>query len=203
MDTKELLKKRKLLKRKKPDFIRQDAHKKKKVGCGWRKPKGSDSKMRVNRKGYRRSVKKGWGSPKDVRGADREGLLPVTVRNTEEIQKLDPAKNIMVIPGNTGTKKKMELVEQALSKKITILNYKEPQKYLEELKKAQEQKKEEKNKLKKEREKKREETKKEAEKKKAKEEAEKKEQEKSEDQTEDEKKLEEKKERDKTLISTQ
>ncbi len=203
MDTKELLKKRKLLKKKKPEFIRQDAHKKKKVGWKWRKPKGSDSKMRVNRKGYRRTVKKGWGSPKAVRYADQEGLLPVTIRNTKDLQKLDPAKNAIIISSNTGTKKKMEVIEQAASRNIRILNYKDPEKHLEELKKMQEQKKEEKKKLKKERDKKREETKKEAEKKKAKEEKEKKEKEKTEEKTEEEKKLEEKKERDKTLISTQ
>ena len=60
---KELLDKRKALKKKKPVFTRQDAHKKKKVGWKWRKPKGSDSKMRVGKKGYKRSVRPGWGSP--------------------------------------------------------------------------------------------------------------------------------------------
>jgi large subunit ribosomal protein L32e len=214
MDTKELLKKRRILKKKKPEFIRQDAHKKKKVGWKWRKPKGSDSKMRVSRRGYSRIVKKGWSSPLAVRGTERSGLLPVIVDNQSALQKIDPSTQIMVLSSGLGTKKKMALVEEAVKKNIPISNCKDPQKFLDDVKEKFEKKKKDKEKLKVERDKKKEEAKKEAAKKEKKEKKEKEEKKKEEEKAkeektpeeikeEEEKKLEEKKEKDKLLISTQ
>ena len=210
MDVKKLLNKRRLLKKKKPEFVRQDAHKKVKVGWKWRKPKGSDSKMRVGRKGYKRSVRKGWGSPSLVKGLDMLGLKPVPVNNLKDLENINPQTDSIVIGSTVGTKKKMAIVEKALSKKITITNYKDPEKYLKKLKQDIESKKKEKEKEKEKRVKKREAVKKEAEKKKAKEEKEKKDQDKKEKTTEDEEELteeeikaEEKKEKDRLLITTQ
>ena len=45
-ETKKLLELRKKIKGKKPNFIRQDAHKHKRLARKWRKPKGIQSKMR-------------------------------------------------------------------------------------------------------------------------------------------------------------
>jgi large subunit ribosomal protein L32e len=209
MNVKELLQKRRMLKRKKPEFVRQDAHKKKKVGWKWRKPKGSDSKMRVSRRGYRRIVKVGWGAPSAVRGVDRTGLVPVVAENVTAVQKIDPGKEIMVIAGSVGIKKRMAIVEQAISRNIKISNCREPEKFLKEMKEQFEKKKKKKEKLKQEREKKKEAATKAA--KKAKEEEKKKEEEKAktaektaeEKKEEEEKKIEEKKEKDKLLITTQ
>jgi large subunit ribosomal protein L32e len=212
MDAKELLKKRRLLKRKKPDFMKQDCHKKVRLSESWRKPRGSDSKMRVSRRGYRRIVKAGWGSPTLVKGLDRNGLMPMTVSNMAELEGIDPKIHSVVISSGVGTKKKLELIEKALSKNMTISNYKAPEKVLAETKEKIEEKKKQKEQLKKEREKKKEAAKKEAEKKKKEEEekAEKEKQDKEKDKDKEtaakeaeEKKKEEKKEQDKVLISTQ
>ncbi len=207
MNAKELLEKRNLLKKKKPAFAKQDSHKKSKLSSSWRKPRGSDSKMRVSRKGYRRIVKIGWGSPSAVKCTDSKGLLPVEVSTIKDLTLVDPQKNVMVIPRGVGIKKRMVLVEQAISKKITISNYKEPEKFLTETKSLFEAKKQEKEKTKAEREKKKEAAKKEAEKKKAKEDKSDKDKKDKKDKTDDlaeeEKKIEEKKEKDKLLISTQ
>ena len=214
MNTKELLEKRRNLKRKKPNFIRQDAHKKKRLGTGWRKPKGSDSKMRVSRRGYKRSVRIGWGSPLAVKGSDRAGMMPVIVDNVTALQKINPKNEIAVLSSGIGAKKKMAIVEKAMNNKIQISNCKDPEKFLKDIKEQFDNKKKEKEKLKEKREKKKEETKKEAAKKKeeekAKEEKEKKEaaamspEQKAEKEKQDqEEKMEEKKEKDKLLISTQ
>ncbi|MBN1544607.1 hypothetical protein JW898_04045 [Candidatus Woesearchaeota archaeon] len=206
MEVKELLQKRRLLKRKKPEFIRQDAHKRKKLSWNWRKPRGSDSKMRVSRRGYKRQVRKGWGSPSLVKGLDRTGLTPFTANRPADLANADPKKHIIIIGGSVGTKKKVAIIEQALSKHLKIANFKDPSKLVTEVKEQFEKKKKDKEKLKEERAKKREAAKKEAEKKKEKEKKEK-EKEKSRDEaaemTEEEKKIEEKKEKDKMLISTQ
>ncbi|NQU79824.1 hypothetical protein HQ545_08715 [Candidatus Woesearchaeota archaeon] len=208
MNVEELLKKRRLLKKKKPEFIRQDAHKKKKLGWKWRKPKGSDSKMRVSRRGYKRSVRKGWGSPVLVKGLDRSGLLPVMVSTQTQLETINPKTQIMVMPSSVGTKRRTELVTQAISKGITVQNYKDSQKFLDEAKENFESRKKERKKVKEERDNKREAAKKKADKKDKKEEKkeEKKETtEKSEEETvtDDDKKMEEKKEQDKLLISKQ
>ena len=211
MNTKELLEKRRVLKKKKPEFIRQDAHKKAKVGWKWRKPRGSDSKMRVRRKGYKRSVTVGWKSPASIRGSGKEGLNPFTVMNLKDIEKADPKLHVIVIPSGVGKKKKLVLLEKAISKGIKVENFKEPQKFIEDVKREFEKKKRDKEKLKQEREKKREAVKKEAQKKKEKEKEEKEKEtaeakgkeKKEEEMTEEEKKMEEKKEKDKLLISTQ
>jgi len=207
MNAKELLEKRRALKNKKPVFTRQDAHKKKKVGWKWRRPKGSDSKMRVSRRGYKRCVTEGWGSPSLVRGLDRAGLKPVMVSSAKDIDGMDPEAEAVVISSGVGTKKRLEIIEKALSANITVSNYKDPKGFVEETRKGMEDKKKEKEKLKEARKKRREDAKKEAEKK-AKEEKEKKKSadkkgEGKEEMTEEEKKMEEKKERDKLLISTE
>ena len=54
-----LLELRRAMKRKKPDFIRQDSHKKAGLGAKWRKPKGIHSKMRKKHKGKYVKIK-GW-----------------------------------------------------------------------------------------------------------------------------------------------
>lgn len=205
MNTKELLEKRRALKNKKPVFTRQDAHKKKKVGWKWRRPKGSDSKMRVGRKGYKRCVRKGWGSPSLVRGLDRTGFKPVMVSSAKDFDGIDSKAEVAVISSGVGTKKRFEIIEKALGANIMISNYKDPKGFVEGAKKGIEDKKKEKEKLKEARKKRREDAKKDAEKK-AKEEKKKavdKKSEGKEEMTEEEKKMEEKKKRDKLLISTE
>ena len=41
-------------------FMRKDAHKKKRVARGWRKPKGRQNKMRLHRKAHPVVVKPGF-----------------------------------------------------------------------------------------------------------------------------------------------
>ena len=64
---------RSVIKKKKPNFIRQDAHKKKRVGTSWRRAKGIQSKVRLNKRGYVKSVSQGYRSPKSVRGTTPSG----------------------------------------------------------------------------------------------------------------------------------
>jgi large subunit ribosomal protein L32e len=182
------------MKAKKPEFIMQDAHKKKRLEQKWRKPRGSDSKMRVGKSGYRRAVKVGWGSPKEVKHLNQAGLQPVIVRNINDLERLNPKKQIAVIARTVGNNKRIKIIEKAESKGIKIQNYALPEKKLVDLKKQFEERKEERKKQIQERDSKREATKKEAEKKKTK-------QEKEQTKTEEEIKAEEKKEKDKVLIT--
>ena len=42
---------RKDIKKKKPTFLRQDGHKKKRLGNKWRRPTGTDNKVRLGLRG--------------------------------------------------------------------------------------------------------------------------------------------------------
>ena len=131
---------RKHLKTRKPNFIRQDAHKKVKLGEKWRKPKGIQSKMRLHRKGYRKSVSKGYKSPVLIRGALSNGLFPVYVDNLSKLESVDPKTQAIIIMAKTGIRKKIDIIKKAQELKINIANVKDPIKYLKEVEDKQKQK---------------------------------------------------------------
>ncbi len=201
----QLLAARRQLKRKKPTFLRQDGHKKVRLGQKWRKPKGIDNKMRLNLRGYRRNVTIGWRSPLKVRGLDRSGLEMVMVGNIARLEKLDPATQGIIISKSVGKKNRVEIARLAQSKGITVLNMMDVSSYIKEFEEAQEKKKEKKAKDRKEKEKREKEKKEQA---KKKEEEEKKKKEKEGDKSieelaEEAKKLEKKEKTEKDKVLTQ
>ena len=138
---KPLLELRKSIKKKKPDFTRQDNHKKPKLGDRWRKPKGLQSKMRLHLRGYKRSPEVGWGSPKEVKGLTSEGLRPVHIMSLKDISSLKKETDAVIIASNIGKRKRLSLVQALLEKKIAIINIKDPSKYIEGIEKDLKQKK--------------------------------------------------------------
>lgn len=129
-----LLEVRKIQKKRKPKFIRQDAHKKVRLGGEkWRKPKGSDSKMRVGLKGYRKSVSVGYKSPAAVKGFSRKGLEIVHVARKEDLANVDAKKQGIIISAQTGMKKRIEILTEVIKAKISVINIKDAQKYLDTL----------------------------------------------------------------------
>jgi len=193
---KNLLELRKKLKNRKPKFIRQDSHKKKRVKFSWRRPKGLHSKMRLELKGYRRNVEIGWGSPKEVKGLSSDGLEKITVNNIDDLKKLDAKKQGALISGNVGLKKRLEILKEAEKLKIKILNIKNPEKYIKDAEEFLKNKKEEKAARAKEKEKKKTEKKKETKK-------EEKTIEEKVELTDEEKKEKDKEEKDKLLTKKQ
>ncbi|MFH1511170.1 MAG: 50S ribosomal protein L32e [Candidatus Woesearchaeota archaeon] len=183
---KDLLEQRNKVKKKKPKFYRQDSHKKAKLELAWRKPKGLHSKMRLGKRGYRRSVEIGWGSPRAVKGLHRNGLAMVTVHNTKDLEKIDPKKQGALVAATVGQRKRIQIAREAIQKKITVLNMKDPAKYIEEAEAKMKAKLEEKKKPEKKGEKKQEKKPE-------------KEPEKKEETSDEEKKKKEKQEKDKLL----
>jgi large subunit ribosomal protein L32e len=119
---KTLLEIRNKLKLKKPKFIRHDAHKKVRVGLKWRRPKGRQNKMRLHMKGYARGRSTGYGSPVEVRGLSREGLVQNIVSNIKELESLDPKKDGVILSRTLGLKKKQQIASEALAKGFSLLN---------------------------------------------------------------------------------
>lgn len=141
---KELLELRKKIKRKKPLFIRQDVHKKKRLGFKWRKPRGLHSKVRRGLKGYRKRVSKGYKSPSLIKGIHHSGLKMVVVSSIKDIEKIKKDEEGIIIKKDVGLKKKIGIVKKSIEKSIKILNIKDPSNFLnvvgEKLKKKREDK---------------------------------------------------------------
>ncbi len=88
----------------------------------WRKPKGNDSKMRLQLKGYPPIVKVGYGSPRDLRGLHPSGLEPVRVHNAAELENLDPKRHIVIVASTVGLKKRLQILEAARQRGFRVAN---------------------------------------------------------------------------------
>ncbi len=121
MMEKKLLHRRKL-KAKKPKFLAQDVHKKKRLKEKWKRPKGLQSKMRLQKKGHRKVVSVGWKSPKEVRGLSREGLEQIRVENIKALENINPKTQGIIISSKLSIKKKYEIILEAEKKGIVVLN---------------------------------------------------------------------------------
>lgn len=170
-DVKKALELRNELKKNKPVFLKQDAHKKAKLKKNWRQPKGRHSKMRLKLRSYRKQPSQGYSSPRIVRGLNPQGIKEVHVYNIEDLNKLKKGKGA-IIGKTVGLKKKIDILKKIQELKLTILNVKDITKFLKEAeerisakKKESEKKEEDKKKSKEEALKKAEEKKKEEEKK--------------------------------------
>jgi len=119
-----LLKLRKKLKSKKPEFLRTLWWKfpKFKNDPKWRKPKGLDNKMRLRLKGYPPIVEVGYRGPAAVRGLHPTGLEPVLVHNEKELEGLDPTKHIVIIASSVGLRKRLKILEKARQLGLRVAN---------------------------------------------------------------------------------
>ena len=112
------------LKKRQPVFIRQDAHKHKRVKQVWRSPKGLHSKMRDSRKGYRIKLQEGYHTPLAVRGLDKHGLRLTRVATMLELAALDAKVHSIILAGGLGGRKKLAIIEEAKKKSFIIQNAK-------------------------------------------------------------------------------
>ena len=134
-----LLALRRQLKAKKPDFIREDADKKS-IGIKWRRPTGRHSKIKHQFKGSRKMPSCGYRSPLLVRGLLRQGLRPIVIHTPEELAKIDPVKDIIVLGKSVGKRKRIVLLQNIIEKKLPIANVKNPLEALRIMEKKPEEK---------------------------------------------------------------
>jgi large subunit ribosomal protein L32e len=128
------LKIREAQKKKRPAFVRQCAHKKKRVSMVWRYPTGIHSKLRHQRTGHIPIVNPGWRTPVDVRGKHNSGLEMIMVANPLQLEKINKETEGIIISSAVGTKKRIAIIEEAKKKGISVLNL-DADKYVEEAKK--------------------------------------------------------------------
>src|SRR3989344_5926525 len=156
-NNKNLLEFRNYLKSKKPDFLRQDAHKVKKLEKKWRRPKGRHSKMRFKLRGYRKSPSIGYSSPKEVKYLNKKGLREILVNNINDLMNIDNKElNIVLLSSTLGLRKSLEILRKAKELKLNISNIRDIDSFInntESFFKKKKQKKQKKKKTKKSKEK--------------------------------------------------
>ena len=137
LDVRKLLELRRQQHRKRPAFLAQDSHKKKRIRKRWVRPRGLHSKMREQRRGYRVLVKAGYRSPAAVRHLDASsGKHCVVVTTVKDLAQFNPQQHALIIGSSIGTRKRLELVQRASDQKFTMINIRDARQYLEHQQRA-------------------------------------------------------------------
>ncbi len=134
MEAKKLLTLRKEMNKRKPSFVITESHKYPNIKEKWRFPRGRHSKTRQMHCGRPPLPNIGYSAPKAVRGLSPEGLEIVLIGNIQQLSSINPIKQVVVVSSKIGTKKKLELLSLIQEKKITVLNIKDLNKKVEEIK---------------------------------------------------------------------
>lgn len=139
------LERKRLMKKKKPAFTRQETHKKLRIRNKpqWRKPKGLQSKMRLSKAGKKPTVKPGYRTPVAYRGMNLKGQKLIPIQNIADLEKLD--KESLGIVNSSVGKRKLLLIIEAAAKKNVLLSL--GSKKVESITKELEERKEKRKKL--------------------------------------------------------
>ncbi|MWV63778.1 50S ribosomal protein L32e [Halorubrum sp. JWXQ-INN 858] len=106
----------------KPQFNRQDYHKKKRIPTSWRKPRGGLSKQRRRMKGKGPVVEAGFRSPTASRDLHPSGFEEVHVHNTDDLEGVDGDAQAVRIAGSVGARKRELIEDEAEEREIRVLN---------------------------------------------------------------------------------
>lgn len=122
MSTRSLIQLRRRLKRRIPEFKRQESWRYKRVKRNWRRPRGKTSKMRRRQRGWPKVVSVGYGTPRRTRHLHPSGYREVIVHNPDELAKVDPKGEVARIAHTVGERKRLRIVEKATDLGIRLLN---------------------------------------------------------------------------------
>jgi len=111
---KRLLRLRLQMKRRKPEFVRIDQWRYKRIeDSGWRNQRTLDNKIRRKWKGWPKPVEVGYRKPAAVRGLHPSGFVEVLVHRPEDLAGLDPKVHAVRIGRTVGLRKRLEIVKKA------------------------------------------------------------------------------------------
>ncbi len=132
-----LLRLRLLMGRREPRWMRMDEWRYLRIAHGehWRRPRGNDNKIRLEIKGYPKRVKVGYGKPRLVKNLHPSGFKLVIVHRPEDVDRVDPTKEAIVIGRTVGLRKRIEIVRRAIEKGVRVMNVTKD--VIEELRKTQ------------------------------------------------------------------
>ena len=121
-DIKKTLDKRKEIKKRTPNFLREEWFRYKRIPRNWRRPDGITSKMRINLK-YRPSrVRVGFRGPKETRDLHPSGFKEIMVYNVKDLEAIDPKTQAARIGGTVGYRKRLDIEKKAEELEIRVLN---------------------------------------------------------------------------------
>ena len=123
-ELKQFLELRKKIKDRKPEFIRQDYQRRKRLGrkLKWRKPKGIHSKIRHHFKGRRKMPSPGYKSPRKVKGFHSSGLKILIACSLYDLKKINKENEGIIVSKSLGAKKRIEILKKAKELDIKVLN---------------------------------------------------------------------------------
>ncbi|MCS7145204.1 MAG: 50S ribosomal protein L32e [Nitrososphaerota archaeon] len=110
------------LRKERPKFVRQESWRYKRLGEKWRRPRGKDSKTRLQKRGWPPLVKIGYRSPRKYRGLHPSGYREVLVHDARELEGLDPRIHAVRLSGSLGARSRLRIYEKALSMGLKVLN---------------------------------------------------------------------------------
>jgi len=119
---KTLVAKRKEVADKRPAFVRQESWRYVRIHPEWRKPKGVDSKIRRQDKGWPALVRIGYRGPLESRGLHPSGHYDVIVHRASDLDGLVPGRDVARIGGTVGAKKRQVILERATELGIRVVN---------------------------------------------------------------------------------
>lgn len=113
---------RKAMNQRRPRFMRMNVQGLVRLKDSWRRPRGLDNKIRIERGGYPAKVKVGYRNPRKARGLHPCGSIEVLVHSVKELAGLDPRKYCIRIAGELSKRSKAKIAEEAAKLKLKVLN---------------------------------------------------------------------------------
>ncbi|MGQ9588287.1 MAG: 50S ribosomal protein L32e, partial [Thermoplasmata archaeon] len=106
-----------------PAFLRQEWHRRKRLQrAKWRRPQGDHSKMRQHYAYRPNVVSIGFGTPRGARFLHPSGFKEVMVWNVEDLDKIKPEVEAARIAHQVGMRKRIEIEDRADELGIRVLN---------------------------------------------------------------------------------
>ena len=119
---KALVAKRKQASESRPAFVRQESWRYVRIHPEWRKPKGVDSKMRRQDKGWPPLVRVGYRGPAEARGLHPSGHREVVVHRPADLSMLVPGHDVARLGSTVGARKRAAILERATELGIRVVN---------------------------------------------------------------------------------
>ena len=109
--------------KKQPKFRRQEWYRYQRLSkSGWRKPKGMQSKQRLNMKYRTPMARVGYGKISAVRGLHSSGFEDVLVNQPSDLDGLDPERQAVRVGASVGNRKRAKIHDRADDLGLRVLN---------------------------------------------------------------------------------
>lgn len=121
-EKKRLLAVRRKSSQRRPNFVRPESWRYKRLHTPWRRARGIDNKVRRQKKGWPQSPKVGYRSPRAVRTFHPSGLKEVLVHSVKNLSSINPDTEVIRIGGNVGARTRAVIIPAADRLGIRVLN---------------------------------------------------------------------------------